>query len=390
MILPVLRRALALSLMALLLGGCSSITDWISPAKQDPPAELQDIEPRVSIKTLWRTDVGSGSDDKRLNLVPFLADGRLYVAEADGTLMALDATNGRRLWRVDLDAPLSGGPGVGEGLVVVGTTDAEVIAVSVADGSLQWRAPVSSEVLSTPVVSQARVVVSTIDGKIDGLDAANGKRLWRYEREIPTLTLRGSGSPVLSGDRVLCGMPGGKLVSLKVSDGTVFWDASVSVPRGRSELERLSDVDGDPLVRGGIIYAASYQGEVAALEESSGELLWRRKFSSYSRMEADRYNVYASDADGILWALDADNGSALWRQEGLRNRQLSDVGMVSGYVAVGDFEGYVHFLSPDDGSFVGRIRVGGEPITKGMLTVADVLYVMGDAGELAALQVTPL
>jgi len=389
-IVSLVRRTLILALLALALGGCSSITDWISPAKQDPPAELQDIEPRVSINTLWRTDVGSGSDDKRLNLVPFIADGRLYVAEADGALMALDAANGSRLWRVELDAPLSGGPGVGEGLVVVGTTDAEVIAVSAVDGSLQWRAPVSSEVLSTPVVADARVVVSTIDGKIEGLDAASGERRWRYERQIPTLTLRGSGSPVLSGDHVLCGMPGGKLVSLQVKDGTVLWDASVSVPSGRSELERLSDIDGDPLLRGGIIYVASYQGEVAALEESSGELLWRRKFSSYSRMGADRYNIYASDAEGILWALDADNGSALWRQEGLRNRQLSDVGMISGYVAVGDFEGYVHFLSPEDGAIVGRTRVGGEPITKGLLTATDVLYVMGDAGELAALQVTTL
>jgi len=387
---PSLRRFLTPVLAMLVLAGCTSVSEWISPAKQDPPAELQDIEARVSIDTLWRIDAGSGSDDKRLNLVPLIADGRLYVAEADGALMALDAANGSRLWRVELDAPLSGGPGVGEGLVVVGTTDAEVIAVSVADGSLQWRAPVSSEVLSTPAVSNARVVVSTIDGKVDGLDAASGKRVWRYEREIPTLTLRGSGSPVLSGDRVLCGMPGGKLVSIQVRDGTVLWDASVSVPRGRSELERLSDIDGDPLILGGIIYVASYQGEVAALEESSGELLWRRKFSSYSRMGADRYNVYASDAEGVLWALDADNGSALWRQEALRNRQLSDVGMISGYVAAGDFEGYVHFLSPDDGSLVGRTRVGGEPITKGMLTTAEVLYVMGDGGELAALQVKPL
>jgi len=387
---PSLRRFLTPVLAMLVLAGCTSVSEWISPAKQDPPAELQDIDARVSIDTLWRIDAGSGSDDKRLNLVPLIADGRLYVAEADGALMALDAANGSRLWRVELDAPLSGGPGVGEGLVVVGTTDAEVIAVSVADGSLRWRAPVSSEVLSTPAVSNARVVVSTIDGKVDGLDAASGKRVWRYEREIPTLTLRGSGSPVLSGDRVLCGMPGGKLVSLQVSDGTVLWDASVSVPRGRSELERLSDIDGDPLILGGIIYVASYQGEVAALEESSGELLWRRKFSSYSRMGADRYNVYASDAEGVLWALDADNGSALWRQEALRNRQLSDVGMISGYVAAGDFEGYVHFLSPDDGSLVGRTRVGGEPITKGMLTTAEVLYVMGDGGELAALQVKPL
>ncbi len=384
MVFPI-RLAGLLAVLALL-GGCSTVTDWISPAEQDPPAELQDIDAKVTAQELWRVDTGAGSDDKRLNLVPTLEGGRIYVADAEGHVSALDASSGRALWSVQFDAPLSGGPGAGEGLVVIGTIDAEVIALSQADGSLKWRAGVSSEVLSTPVVADGRVVVRTIDGKIDGLDAASGERKWRYEREIPILTLRGTGSPVLSGDHVLCGMAGGKLLSLRVRDGAVLWDATVSVPRGRSELERLADIDGDPLVVEGIVYVATYQGEVAALEESSGALLWRRKFSSYSRMAADRYNVYASDADGSLWALDADNGSARWRQEDLHNRQLSDVALVSDVIAVGDFEGYVHFLSPKDGSLIGRTRVGSKPITKGMRVVDDTLYVMGDGGELAALQ----
>jgi len=379
-----------IALLGLTLGGCTTVSEWVSPADQDPPAELQDIESRLSVDTIWSTDIGTGGERKRLSLVPKIGDGIVYVAGGDGSLTARDAANGRVVWEVDLDAPLSGGPGVGEGVVVSGTTDAEVIAVSVSDGSLLWRSAVSSEVLSTPVVSDGRVVVSTIDGKIEGLEARTGERVWRYEREIPTLTLRGTGSPVLSGDRVICGMSGGKLVSLNVQDGAVLWDASVSVPSGRSELERLADIDGDPLVRDGIIYAASYQGEVAAMEESSGALLWRRRFSSYSRMDADRYNVYASDADGTIWALDADNGSARWRQEALNNRQLSDVVMVAGVVAVGDFEGYIHFLSPDDGSMIGRTRVGNGAITRGVVKADGVLYVMGDGGELAALRVTPL
>ena len=379
-----------LAIALLLLGGCSSITEWISPAEQEPPAELKDIESRVSVDTLWSADIGSGSDDKSLGLVPKYLDGRLYVADADGEVRALDATNGRELWSVHLDAPLSGGPGAGEGLVVLGTTDAEVIALSQTDGSPKWRSVVSSEVLSTPAVADGRVVVRTIDGKVEGLDAADGKSVWRYEREIPILTLRGTGSPVVSGDHVLCGMAGGKLVDLNIKDGAVLWDVTVSVPSGRSELERLADIDGDPLVQAGIIFVATYQGEVAALEESSGSLLWRRKFSSYSGMAADRYNVYASDADGSLWALDSDNGSSRWRQEALHNRQLSDVALVSGTIAVGDFEGYVHFISPEDGSLIGRTRVGSKPITKGVLVAEGVLFVLGDGGDLEALKVKPL
>lgn len=384
-----IQALVGLLILALLLGGCSTVSDWISPAEQDPPAELQDIDAQVEAITLWSADIGAGSDDKRLNLVPRYLDGRLYVADAEGQVSALDAKTGRSLWSVQLDAPLSGGPGVGEGLVVLGTTGAEVIALSQTDGSLKWRANVSSEVLSTPAVGEGRVVARTIDGKVEGLDATSGESVWRYERQIPILTLRGTGSPVLSGSHVLCGMSGGKLVNLGIRDGEVLWDATVSVPSGRSELERLADIDGDPLVMDGIVYVASYQGEIAALEESSGALLWRRKFSSYSGMTADRYKVYASDADGSLWALDADNGSAVWRQDSLHNRQLSDVGMISDVVAAGDFEGYVHFLSPEDGSLIGRARVGSKPITKGVVVADDVLYVMGDGGDLAALKLTP-
>ncbi|RMG33816.1 MAG: hypothetical protein D6720_10730 [Gammaproteobacteria bacterium] len=229
-------------------------------------------------------------------------------------------------------------------------------------------------------------MIRTIDGKVQGLDATTGEERWRYEREIPVLTLRGTGDPIISGDHVLCGMAGGKLVDLDLRTGAVHWDVTVSIPSGRSELERLADIDANPLVLGGLVFVATYQGEVAALEEDTGEILWRRKFSSYSGMAADRYNVYAADADGFVWALDADNGSARWRQEALKNRQLSDVAVLAGTVAVGDFEGYVHLLSSEDGSLVGRTRVGSAPITHGMLVADGVLYVMGDEGDLAALK----
>lgn len=376
----------AMAMLVVALAGCSTVTDWISPAESEPPAELQEIVAKVEVETLWSTDTGAGSDDKRLRLAPYYLDGRIYVADAEGKVAALDAATGRALWSVDLEAPISGGPGAGEGLVVVGTLDAEAIALSAMDGSLKWRTSVSSEVLARPAIGEGRVVIRSIDGKVQGLDAATGEERWRYEREIPVLTLRGTSDPIISGDHVLCGMAGGKLINLDLRTGDVRWDVTVSVPSGRSELERLADIDANPLVLGGLVFAATYQGEVAALEEASGQILWRRKLSSYSGMAADRYNVYASDSDGFLWALDADNGSARWRQEALKNRQLSDVAVLSGIVAVGDFEGYVHFLSAEDGSLVGRTRVGSAPITHGILVAEGVLYVMGDDGDLAALK----
>lgn len=379
-----------LAMLGLALTGCSTVTDWISPAETTPPAELRDIVAKVDAEPLWSTDTGAGSDDRQLRLAPYYLDGRIYVADATGKVTALDATTGRALWSVDLDVPISGGPGAGAGLLAVGTLDAEVIALSLADGSLKWRAPVSSEVLARPAIGERRVVVRTIDGKVQGLDATTGEERWRYEREIPVLTLRGTSDPIVSGDHVLCGMAGGKLINLDLRTGAVRWDVTVSVPSGRSELERLADIDANPLVLGGLVFVATYQGEVAALEEASGEILWRRRFSSYSGMAADRYNVYASDSEGLLWALDADNGSARWRQDALKNRQLSDVAVLSGTVAVGDFEGYVHFLSTEDGSLVGRTRVGSAPITHGILVADGILYVMGDDGDLAALKLVPV
>lgn len=372
-------------LVALLNGACSTVTDWVSPAEVDPPAELQDLEESVRTDVEWSRSIGSGDNGLALNLVPAYRDGRLYVADVEGQVSALDAANGAPVWSVDLDVAAAGGPGLGEGLVLVGTSDAEVIALSADDGTERWRSRVSSEVLAAPVAAFGRAVVRTIDGKVFGLDARTGERKWLYEREIPVLTLRGTSAPVISGTAVLCGMAGGKLVALDISSGALLWEATVSVPGGRSELDRLADIDGDPLLSGGVVYVSTYQGEVAALGEATGSMLWRRKFSSYSGMAVDRYHVYASDAEGFVWALDADNGSARWKQEALRNRRLSDVAVLGGVVAVGDFEGYVHLLSSEDGSLVGRTRVGSKPITRGMLVANGRLYVQGNGGDLEAL-----
>jgi len=378
-------RLAVVGMVGLLAGGCSTVEEWISPVEIDPPAELQNIENPVGVEVVWSRDTGGG-DEQDLRLVPAYREGRLYTANAAGEVSALDAASGRVEWSVDLDLAASGGPGVGEGLVLLGTSDAEVVALAIESGEQRWLARVSSEVLAAPVAAFGRVVVRTIDGKVIGLDAGTGEQRWQYEREIPILTLRGTSTPVISGTAVLVGMAGGKLVALDITTGALLWEATITVPSGRSELERLADIDGDPLVADGLIYVATYQGEVAALGENSGAVLWRRKFSSYSRMAADSYKVYASDADGVMWALNADNGAARWSQEELRNRQLSDVAVLNDVIAVGDFEGYVHFLSTDDGLLIGRTRVGSKPVRDGMLVAGETLYVQGDAGDLKAIR----
>jgi len=383
-------RHLFLSLIAVaVLAGCGTFadpTEWFASPNVIEPAELVDMTNEVQPRTLWSRDVGVGTDDQRLNLRPIVDGGTVFVADSEGQVEALAADTGNRRWEVELDVPVSGGPGVGEGLVLLGTSDAEVIALDRDSGEERWRTRVSSEILSVPAASQGVVVVHTVDGKLFGLETTNGDQRWLYEREVPTLTLRGSGSPVIKGGAVYVGMAGGRLIALRMDNGNLLWDASVTIPSGRSELERLSDIDGDPIVRGGGVFVATYQGEVAAIEQRTGRQAWQRKLSSYNGMGADGKGLYVSDAEGVVWGLDPRSGSARWSQDAMKNRKLSNVAAVDGLVVVGDFEGYLHWMDHNNGRLIARTRVGSDPITTGLQVSDGVLFVLGDGGELAAIR----
>ncbi len=383
-----MRRFLFL-LSAAALAGCGTFADpgeWFSSAEVVEPSPLVDLQNQIQPQTLWSRDVGSGTDNQRLGLVPRVVGDTVYTADARGRVEATAIADGSRRWRVELETPVGGGPGVGEALVVLGTSDAEVIALDVESGGERWRSQVSSEVLSVPAVAGGIVVVHTVDGKLFGLEAAVGTERWRYERQVPTLTLRGSGSPVISGGAVYVGMAGGKLIALRVDNGELLWDLSITVPSGRSELERLADVDSDPIVIGGGVFVATYQGEVAAIDQRNGRPVWQRKISSYSGMAADLDGLYVSDTEGVVWGIDIRSGSARWSQDALKHRRLSSVALLGGLVVVGDFEGYLHWLDKSDGSMVARTRVGSDPITTGIQVANGILYVQGDGGQLAAVR----
>lgn len=379
-----------LLLPAMALAGCGTFadpTEWFDGPEVVEPSPLVDLDSKIRPQVLWSRDVGDGTDEQSLGLVPKVVGDTVYVADGEGRVGALDTGSGASRWRVELDAPVSGGPGVGDGMVLLGTSEAEIIALNVTSGTERWRARVSSEVLSTPAAANGVVVAHTIDGKLFGLDSATGAERWRYEREVPVLTLRGSGSPILVGGAVYVGMAGGKLVAVRADNGSLLWDTNVTVPSGRSELERMADIDGDPLVLGGGVFVATYQGDVAAVEQRSGRVAWRRKISSYTRMAANRAGLFVSDADGVVWGLDIRSGGVRWKQEKLTNRNLSGVAVLGNLVIVGDFEGYLHWLDADDGSMVARTRVGSDPITTGLQVVDGVLYAQGDGGELAVMRV---
>lgn len=379
-------------LLTIGLTGCGTFADpttWWGEETGPQPAELQDIKQSVTVTTLWKSDTGKGDRAKTLGLGPLVGADRVFLADADGTVLALNKADGKQAWKVELkDTAISGGPGFGEGLVLLGTAKGEVIALDAADGTERWRTQLSSEVLTAPVADLGTVVARTGDGKVFGLDAAGGNQRWRLDRDIPVLTLRGNAAPVLSQGHVLVGLEAGRLVALDLDSGQVVWESVVSVPSGRTELERIADIDGAPMVLDRTVYVATYQGEVAALSEATGRSLWQRKMSAYTGVAVDWRRVFVSDDSGTLWALDADTGEVQWSQKSLSWRGLSAPAVIGGQVVVGDFEGYVHFFDADTGTPTGRVRVGDEPIVAAPVVRDGRLYILGSEGDFAVMTLT--
>ena len=372
--------------LLLLLTGCSLFT---GKDNADPPSELVELEPELRIESLWDKSF-EGTEGAQLKLAPAFDGGILYLAEPSGDVFALDPQTGKRLWSAETDSLLSGGPGVGEGLVALGTSEAELIVLSAEDGTERWRKRVGSEVLSIPAIRGGYVVCRTGDGGVAAYTSDTGERRWLYDRSVPVLSLRGDSSPIISESQVMAGFAGGKLVGLTLDAGLVTWEAAISTPKGRTELERVVDIDADPKLVEGTVYVTAFQGEVAAVSESSGVVLWRRKISSYAGLDASWRQLFVTDDTDHIWSLDATNGATLWQQKAMHARRLSAPAMVGDYLVAGDFEGYVHWLSQDDGRQMARIKVGGDAIRQKPLVIDDLVYVMDEGGTLSVLKAHPV
>jgi outer membrane protein assembly factor BamB len=378
-------RRVAVVLLTVLLGGCSTISGWFGGDDNSvPPAKLDEIADPVPLKALWSTDIGVGYDKQSVNLVPTVMSPYVFAADRDGRVVELSAETGKKLWVTKTDAPISAGPGAGEGLVLVGTSDAEVFALSIDDGSIVWRAQVSSEVLAVPRIDFGVVVIQTADGAIAGLSSKDGHQLWVSDHSVPVLTLRGTSSPAVERGAVIAGFANGKVAALTIANGFQVWETSIAIPQGRSELDRLVDVDANPVIVGDTVYVVSFQGKIAIIDVHNGNLGWSRDMSSYAGLGVDFSQVYVTDVDSKVWALSRDNGASVWKQEKLHNRALTSPEPFGSYVAVGDFEGYVHLLSSYDGRIAGRVRVDRKGIAERPRAVGDVLYVYGKGGVLAA------
>jgi len=348
------------------------------------PAELIDFETKVSIKKLWSAKLGDKAEFLRVALHPVGDGNRIYAASFDGNVLAFDPESGKQAWRNKLDIELSSGPGVGENLVVVVAADGYVIALSASDGDERWRSYIAGESLATPLVLDEYVVIQTVDNILRALSIFDGTERWSMEQSTPTLTVRGTTSPVQAGQSVVSGFDNGRLVAIDPASGDIRWESMLSPPTGRSDLDRLADIDGDIAVVGQDVYASGYQGRVAALASESGQILWSRELSTHEGVTADWNNVYATLDNGEVVALNRGTGTEIWRQSALLRREPTVPVSFRTTAVVGDLEGYLHFFSNVDGEPVARVRAGREAIIGTPIVVADRLYVQSDDGTVSA------
>lgn len=368
----------------LLLNGCSWIKSWGDDDDPDAPAKLVDFEPTLKVGKVWTTDVGKGLDKTGRQIRPAYSSGSLYAADYKGLLSAIDATNGQKRWVIKTELPFTGGPGVSGNLLMMGTENGEVFAFDASTGTQLWSATVTSEVLAAPAESDGIVVVRCIDGRVFGLDADTGQRLWVYDHSVPLLTLRGNAPLLLRAGVVYVGYDGGQVLALKLDDGIKMWEQTLVTTEGRTELERLSDIDGQLVFIASDLLVSSYKKRLASLAADSGRLLWFKDISSATGVAVDRINLTLSDKDGNLWLLDRRNGAEFWKQDQLLHRGLTRPVFYGSFIAVGDSEGYLHWINIDDGQFAAREKVGGDGFAGPPLVVGNTLYVMTKKGHLSA------
>ncbi|HIF50395.1 MAG TPA: outer membrane protein assembly factor BamB [Thiotrichaceae bacterium] len=367
--------------------GAKKVFDGFMGAGVDnsiPPSALVDFTETTRLDELWSRDVVDGTNELFIKLVPAILNDKIFIADTRGNIAALYAKTGKNVWREDSDLSITGGPGADENLVMVGTDEGDVLSLSTENGDEVWRSKVSSEILSSPRESDGVVVVRTIDGKIFALDATTGERIWIYDRTVPALTLRGTSTPVIANGIIIAGFDGGRISALELKTGKLVWETKAAVSRGRSELERMVDIDAQPLIVGDAIYITTFQANVAALSLENGQILWQRDISSHAELSADAKNLYVTDEIGNVWALDRFSGTSIWKQEKLTHRHITGPAILGDRIVVGDFEGYLHWLDKETGDISARTQIDKAAILTQPIVENNILFAYSSGGTLSA------
>ncbi|MDQ7090640.1 MAG: outer membrane protein assembly factor BamB [Methylococcales bacterium] len=356
-------------------------------SESEPPAPLTEYDIEVELDVIWKESIGVGKDKKYLKLNIALSSDNIFVADREGLVQARSASNGDLLWESTTSYSFSAGPGLGIDNLILGTSNAEVVAFNRSSGEELWKTTVSSEVLAVPVISKGVVIIRTTDGRIIALNETDGLQLWSFEKNVPALTIRGTGKPLVLDNQVIAGYANGKLLSLDLKTGKNNWETTLAIPSGRSEVERLVDLDSDPVESDGVVYISSYNGGTTAVSIDNGNPLWRNEdLSAYTGLTISRRYIFLSDAKSDVWELEKRNGGTLWKQEALHYRSLTSPIAYDNYVVVGDYDGYVHWLSRTDGRLLNRIKIADAAIDSNPVVVNDIIYIYAKDGTLAALR----
>lgn len=408
-----MRRNLALASACLFLfSGCSwfSWLPWVDGDKKKDeetlkPAKLTRYEAEVDIRRKWSVRVGKGLGKKYLRIRPAIVADQIFAADGYGRIESFDRFTGKRIWRVQLPAEsggllnsfdvldrtdpsfVSGGVGAGGGKIFIGTTNGELLAFAASDGSEAWRQNVDSEVLAPPAIGEGLVFVQTIDGSLMALKLETGEVLWEADNQVPILTLRGTATPVYDGGVVYAGFANGNLVAVKAQNGEPVWEHLVKLPEGRSELDRMVDVDSTPLLDGPMVYAVAYQGNLRGVRRQDGNPLWELSVSSFLDLDMGYGQIYVVNENDAIIAVDRQTAEEAWRQDALARRKLSSPLVFSNYVAVTDDDGYLHILAQSDGRLLGRRKLDGKGVRSRMIYADGILYALGNSGRLQALEV---
>ena len=397
---------------ALLLGGCQMFSwlPWVNGDKKDEdddkdrdePAELVDFAAEADVERVWRAKIGRGLGRKQVRLLPLAIADRLYAADGYGQVVALDRFTGKQIWSARVGEPqgkpfykfwdrrdpafVTGGVGGGDGRILIGTTRGELIALAVGDGAELWRTTVSSEVLAPPASTAGAVFAQTADGRLVALEAEDGSRRWAFDSQVPLLTLRGTATPLVVGELVFAAFGDGNVVAIAHANGAPVWQQRIMLPQGRTELDRLVDVDGTPVLAGGLLFAASYQGKLKALRLNDGGAVWELEASTFLDLAEGYGQIYYVAANDEVAAVSQASAAVAWRQEGLKNRRLTSPLAYGNYIVVGDEEGYLHVLAQSDGRFVARRKLSAGLRTR-PLQVDNTVYVLANDGQLEALRI---
>ncbi len=374
-------RSIVLITATMLIASCSLFGD---EDEELEPTKLVKIVETVKIKRIWNAKLGGKSDFLLVALRPAGDGSRIYAASQDGVVTAFDPETGKALWKKKLETELSAGPGVGEGRLALAAKDGFGIVLDAATGDEQWRVSIAAESLAAPFIKNGTVVFQTIDNRLDARSLFDGRERWSIVQSTPALTMRGSSSPVSVGNNLFAGFDSGRIVAANIETGEVLWESLLSPPKGRSDLDRLSDIDGAMALVGQDLYAVGYQGRVAALASESGQILWNREISSYVGVSADWNSVYTVRDNGEVVAMTRATGNEIWRNDSLLRREPTLPVPFNTTIVVGDFEGYLHFFSSIDGQPVARERMGSDAITSDPLVIGNRLYVQSDNGSIAA------